>query len=117
MAPALRAPIVRYVIAGIALITLLHYSLSYTSPTYVANIPAFPTNLRQKAEQAAHDLMESNRGEKEDASDDWAKRVSAGKGKFVHTAPGRRASGAFVILVRNQELFDIVSSIRSMEVK
>lgn len=92
MAPAsLRSPLVRYIIAGVALLTIMHYLLSYTSPTYVENIPAFP-GYRQKSEAEAREAALDNKGEKDDASEDWSKRVAAGKGKFDVTAKGRRAN-------------------------
>lgn len=95
----IRSPLVRALLGLVALITLLHYSLSYSSPNYIDQIP-FAAGLRQKAENAAAQLLENAKSLKDFESSDWSSRITGGKHSEV--AGGKRANAVFVILVRNQ---------------
>lgn len=122
MAGALRLPSLRFLIVLIAFLTTIHYFLSYTSPTYVekTNFPGSLPDISGRKFLGKYAYREDGnenlelpkgwlRGQKYET--DVVKVVE----HKVEPVKARRARAAFVVLVRNQEVHDIVGSIREME--
>lgn len=117
--PLLRVPSLRYLITLIALLTTVHYFLSYTSPTYASNTAYFPSRRPQTDGTRQERLGKETSGEDWElsaSSPDWSSDNESGR-PINETVGGRRANAAYVILARNSDVWEIVESIRGMEGK
>lgn len=105
----LRLPSLRFLITLVVFLTIVHYSLSYSSPNYVdkTSLAGVYTDLAGRISIPKYAYRE-DQDDSVELPKGWVRGVAPGSVKQAVKAagsevvPGRRANAVFVILVRNQ---------------
>jgi hypothetical protein len=118
-----RLPSIRYIFLALGAIFLPHLIISLSSPAYVTHTslgavkslllaPVWGTSNRMNPVRT--ERIESNHIEDHDSGFNLIANDNA-KLPLANLTSARRANAAFVILVRNSELWEMLSSLRAME--